>query len=248
MAQKKIKPGMSRYGFRFFGPDSLLEDSFEQDEIKLVSSLLPECDRFIDVGANVGLYACIARSRGIPVIAIEPLQSNLRLLLANLMENGWSDTEVIAAGLGSAAGIADLFGSGTGASLVPGWATLPENTLLRERIPLTTLDAVLGDRFVEERLLIKVDVEGAELDLLKGAVRTFSRPRAPLWLMEICLTENFPGGQNPNFAATFETFFAQGYRAETADAERRAVTRPDVEQWVRAGRAAFGSYNYLFVR
>lgn len=239
---------MTTFGFRLAGAPALRSDTFEKEEIDTVSQLLPACDRFIDIGANIGLYACFARSRGIPVVAVEPLPANLRLLLSNLVENGWSDTEVVAAGLAPAPGISEMFGSDTGASLIRGWASLPENTLLREHIALTTLDAVIGDRFSGERLLIKVDVEGAELGLLEGGRKTLSRTPAPIWLMEICLHENFPEGSNPNYAATFETFFSLGYRVETANAARRPVSYGEVERWAATGRAESGSYNYLFRR
>jgi len=220
---------------------------FEQDEVALVQTLLPDHQRFIDIGANIGLYACVARSAGVPVIAVEPLSANMRVLLANLSANGWTDTEVVAAGLASAPGIAEILGDGTGASLLPGWGALPENTLLRERIPLNTLDAILGNRFPNERLLIKIDVEGAEHDLLAGAVATLKRDPSPTWLIEICLDENFPEGGNRHFAETFEVFFALGYRAESASS-RRPVSRTDVLRWAQEGTAEPGGHNYLFQR
>jgi FkbM family methyltransferase len=230
------------------GNAAMREGVFEPEEVALVRSLLGECGALVDVGANIGLYTCLARSLGRPALAIEPHPGNLRILRANLAANGWDDTEVVAKGLAETPGTAPLFGANTGASLVPGWAQLPHGTLQRRSIELTTLDALLEGRFAGERLLIKADIEGAEYAMLRGAACTLERSPAPAWLVEICLTENFPGGVNPDYVATFDAFFARGYAARTANAAARPVTRQDVEGWARQGRAESGSHNYLFVR
>ncbi len=241
-------PTETPFGFRMAGNAQMQAGTFEPDEVALVREQLAHCDRLVDVGANIGFYACLARAAGRPVLAVEPLAANLQLLLANLTANGWDDAEVVAAGLAARPGIADIFGADTGASLLGGWAGLPDNTPLRQRIALSTLDLVLAHRFPGERLLVKVDVEGAEFGLLQGAVATLDRAPAPRWLVEICLTENFPNGANPDYAATFELFFSRGYAAVTANAARRAVTREDVARWAAAGRCDSGTYNYLFTR
>jgi FkbM family methyltransferase len=236
----------TRYGFRMAGNEAISSGEFEAQEVDVIGELLPRHDRLIDIGANIGFYSCLARQMGKPVMAIEPLRENIPWLLNNLSANGWQDTEVIVAGLSDETGIGEIFGSDTSASLVPGWAARSERSLLRERIVTTTLDSVLAHRFHDERLLIKVDVEGAEFALLKGAAETLSRKPAPTWLVEICLSENFPGGRNPRYVETFDLFFDVGYRALTANSERRPVRREDVADWNAAGRTPSGVYNYLF--
>lgn len=236
------------YGFRMAGNAAMREGRFEAEEVALVRSLLGEHEVLVDVGANIGLYTCLARSLGRRALAVEPHPGNLRMLRANLAANGWEDTEVVAKGLAEAPGSAPLFGANTGASLVPGWAQLPRGTLQRETIELTTLDALLEGRFAGERLLVKADIEGAEYAMLRGAARTLERSPAPAWLVEICLTENFPDGVNPNYVATFDVFFSRGYTARTANSAARPVVRADVERWAGQGRTESGSHNYLFVR
>jgi FkbM family methyltransferase len=236
------------YGFRMAGNAAMQAGGFEPEEVALVRALLEERELLVDVGANVGLYTCLARSLARPALAVEPHPANLRLLRANLAANGWSDTEIAAVGLGAASGEADLFGSDTGASLLSGWAGLPQRTLLRHKVRIATLDDLLDGRHAGRRLLIKVDIEGAEHGLLQGAARTLERSPAPAWVLEICLTENFPNGVNPDYAATFEAFFARGYRAFTANAARRSVSPADVARWAEQGRCDSGTHNYLFIR
>jgi len=235
------------YGFRLSGNAAMQAGGFEPEEVALVRELLAERDVFVDIGANIGLYTCVARSLGKRAVAVEPLAANLKRLRANLAANGWGDTEIAEVGLSDAEGRAELYGADTGASMVSGWAGLPRRTLLKQEIRLTTLDALLGERFAGERLLVKVDIEGAEYACLRGALRTLERDPAPAWLVEICLTENFPDGANPRYAATFELFFERGYRAVTANRARRPVTREEVARWAARGSAESGTYNYLFL-
>lgn len=236
------------YGFRLSGNAAMQTGRFETEEMALVRELLATTDVLIDVGANIGLYSCLARSLGKRAIAVEPLAANLRVLRANLRANGWQDTEVAAVGLAAAPGRTEIFGTNTGASLLRGWAGVSRATMLRETITLSTLDALLGDRLQGARLLIKIDIEGVEHACLQGAVRTLERTPAPAWLVEISLTENFPDGANPNYVATFDAFFSRGYRAVTANAARRPVTREQVTRWAAQNRAESGSHNYLFTR
>lgn len=236
------------WGFRMAGHQQMRTGGFEPEEVALMRKLLEEHDILVDVGANIGLYACLARSLHRRALAVEPLPANLRFLRANLAANGWQDTEVVEAGLAREAGSAELYGTETGASLIAGWASLPKRTLLRHSIRLTTLDALLEGRFAGERLLIKADIEGAEYGMLLGAARTLERSPAPSWLVEICLTENFPDRANPDYVATFDAFFSRGYAARTANAAARPVTREDVVRWAAQGRVESGAYNYLFTR
>ncbi len=50
---------------------------FEVEETALVARLLDQVDLFVDIGANIGYYTCLALKKGKPVIAFEPQQQNL---------------------------------------------------------------------------------------------------------------------------------------------------------------------------
>ena len=233
------------FGFRFAGPPAMQDGSFEPEEVAFLRQRLPGAGVFVDVGANAGYFTCMARQLGKQVVAIEPAARNLELLFRNLRANGWNDIEVFPVGLAQQPGLGTLYGDGTSASLVTRWAGLSE--VWQRTIPLTTLDVILGGRFRDERLVIKIDVEGAEHAVLAGARQTLARRPAPVWLVEVCFSENFPNGINPHFREVFELFHAAGYSAASLEAGR-PVAPADVDRWIKGGRRDFGYVSYIFER
>ena len=243
-AFQRQRPRVTPYGFLCMGNSAMARGDYEPEEAALAQELLGEADVFVDVGANIGFFSCLARSAGKQTVAVEPLAQNLDYLYANLDANGWNDVEVNPIGLGDRPGIATLYGGGAGASLIRGWAGA--SSLLKRKVSISTLDILVGERFLGKRMFIKVDVEGTEFALLRGAENILRRTPAPIWIMEIGLTEHHPEGFNPEFAGTFDIFWNNGYRSWTADARRRAITREDVENWVNTRKKEFGGRNYLF--
>lgn len=238
---------VTTHGFGLLGPDSMVEGYFEPEETAQLIALFAKVDRFVNIGANVGYYVCLARKHGLPTVAIEPLERNAQLLKRNLYLNDWMDTEFIPVALGQDkdVGLTRIFGGGTAASLVLGWAGGTEETF--ELVAVSTLDNVLCNRFPNERLLFLIDVEGFELNVLRGSVEQLQRAPAPIWYVEICITEHQPAGisVNPSLMETFEIFWSNGYSAEKAGSEKGAVSREDVERW-SLGQQLPQSHNFLF--
>jgi hypothetical protein len=93
------------------------------------------------------------------------------------------------------AGLMKLDGRGQGASLVPGWGDQPQHDF--STVAVNTLDNIVGDRFRPSRLMLKIDVEGAEWDVLQGAASTLGQTR--VILIENSKSRNHPGRHNPRF-------------------------------------------------
>lgn len=236
----------TRWGFTLAGHEAMAAGTFEPEETAWVRKLLLEVDMMVNVGANVGYYCCHALSMGKPVIAVEPIVRNLHYLLTNIRSNGWSQqAEVFPVALSSAPNILQIWGGGTGASLIKGWASIPEGYVTH--IPVSTLDRVTGDSIKGKRTLILVDIEGAELMMLQGATQTLKNDIKPIWMIEITNTGNQPAGTsvNSNFTQIFEMFFEHGYRAVTADSKEQEITQRDVDQVV-AGTKQLETYNFIF--
>lgn len=223
------------------------EGTFEQEETALIQRMLGKVDMFVDVGANLGYYTCLALQNGKAVIAFEPQKQNLQCLFQNLIANGWREgVEVYPVALSEKPGLLTLYGaSGPSASLVRDWAGYSPR--FSQMVPVSTLDNILGGRLADRRLFIKIDVEGAEYQVLSGAGGTLARELKPVWLLEVCLQEFHPGGTNPDYQKTFQLFWDHGYQAFTATETPVPVTPADVERWVRNGFCDSGTFNYLFI-
>jgi hypothetical protein len=96
--------------------------------------------------------------------------------------------------------------------------------------------------------LVLVDVEGAELEMLRGATMLLNSSPKPLWMIEISVSEHQPAGVpiNPNLVATFELFNNHGYRAYTADAARRPVVMEEVREIAATRHDTLGVHNFIF--
>lgn len=205
-------------GFQLTGGNSvhhraMQNGTYEPVEVKLISEThRDDFDVFVDVGANIGFFSCLARQARKHVIAIEPQAANLRYLYMNMMANGWQDVEVFPVGLSKTHGIQYLYGvSSTSASLIPGWASTLQSS--KRAIPLSTLDILIGRRFEGKRLFIKIDTEGVEYDVILGAEMILNMTPRPMCLVEITSGAFFPQGQNPHAAKIFERFSRWGYTA-----------------------------------
>lgn len=248
---KKTIQHDTQFGFKMIARNyianrMMMDGTFEIEETELIQKYLSYADVFVDVGANIGFYTCIARSLGKYAIAIEPQPQNLYCLYANLRNNNWQDTEVFPLGLSNKPDLSILYGaSGPSASLVSGWAGYSKR--VKRLIPVNTLDTLLGDRFLGKKLFIKIDVEGAEYNVLHGALKTLSLFPRPTWFVEICLNEFHPGEMNPNYEATFDLFWQHGYEVRIANKDVTLLTPNDIKSWVANKSSGINNFNYLFI-
>ncbi len=161
------------YVNRFRGEND--NDSATNGEYRLLRGLLPECRVLFDVGANTGEWAEFALSLNplLDLHCFEPSRETFRRLAARGLPGSVTLNNT---GLGSSAGegVLYLFGEGSGMNslyrregLEPGWgiATPAE----QESIQLDTLDGYCRRNGIRRVDLLKMDVEGHEREVLKGA-------------------------------------------------------------------------------
>ncbi len=138
-------------------------------------------DVVIDGGAHVGIFTHQALRQGAAkVIAIEPDPGNLHCLRRNFAaEIASGRVVVVPEGLWSRRTTLELFegveNSGTN-SLI--W----KHAGNKVRVPVTTLDLLVERLELERVNFIKMDIEGAEREALKGAFQTLRRHRPRLML------------------------------------------------------------------
>lgn len=239
------KPQITGLGFKFNGNQLMMDGKFEPIETKIIGELLSGVSVLINIGANIGYYTCIALHKGKEVVAFEPMNTNLHFLLRNVYVNNWADRfECYPLALADQIGLVKIYGSGTGASLVKGWAGQEYYTI----VPVSTLDICLGNRFDKHKSLVVVDIEGAEFNMLKGAKKLLQSSVPPIWFVEIAIGEHQPEGVmiNPNLYKTFKLFYDEGYTAWTADERNQIVSLEDIRLIEETRVDTLKTHNFIF--
>jgi FkbM family methyltransferase len=159
--------------------------------IRLCQSAVPNSGGVIcDIGASEGVYALVAKavSRGATVIAAEPFPDAYKRLRANVDLNRM-EIMALEVAVGQSNGKSILFTSGEGFTT--------EASMCRSKsggaasgIPIVTrsLDSLVEDLYLPAVHLIKIDVEGAEPEVLTGFSRHLQLFR-PIMLIEILSDE-----------------------------------------------------------
>ena len=145
-------------------------------------------------------------------------------------------------------GIMEMYGFGTGASLLEGWNHSP--TQITSLVPVSTLDAVASEQVRDaEMTFVLIDVEGAEKYVLEGASSILSQSNKPVWMVEISTVECQPKGVsiNPNLMPTFEAFWGNGYESFTADKKLAPIVKDDLESVLEGKTENLGLNNFLFI-
>jgi FkbM family methyltransferase len=133
-----------------------------------------------DVGAFHGILTMFFASRGAQVIACEPNEANYVRLIENIRLNHLTNVQVRKLGVGS------LPGSGTlhYAPQMAGGGTLQANAIapVSQHVEITTLDLDIAAAALPAPDLIKIDIEGWELEALEGARATIRAHHPALFL------------------------------------------------------------------
>jgi FkbM family methyltransferase len=169
-------------------------------------SLLGEGDVCVDVGANVGYYTLLASRLVGPsghVYALEPAPEIYAALQANLALNAVSNVTALPVAAGPDEGRAALFrppSGNVGRSSLRPHSDVPSR---QDRSPVAVrpLAAVVRGSDLHRLRLVKIDVEGYEVEVLRGLepilgqglrpavlveVHTLDAPEAPDYLTRLC--------------------------------------------------------------
>lgn len=162
---------------------------FEKYEIAFVLGILRPEMIFFDVGANVGLFSISAAKKigGKGIFAFEPCASTFEMLEKNLLLNGIGDVNAVQIALGDSVseGQLQINARGKDGLNTLGQAIHPESNVVgQETVRITTVDVFMKERNIPRVDVMKVDIEGAELMLFRGARILLERADAPMILYE----------------------------------------------------------------
>jgi FkbM family methyltransferase len=163
------------------------QGTYEEGTLRVMSYLLRAGGTFVDVGANIGVMTLYAASTLLGkgrVLAFEPLPGTYDILRRNLELNEFGNVEAVRMALGSTSGIVKIFDN-MAANRGSSSLIAPDADAGGHETPIERLDDYLSARPETGRIAcVKIDVEGWELEVLKGATETLSGAVAPSCIIE----------------------------------------------------------------
>jgi FkbM family methyltransferase len=205
-----------------------------EPEMELLVRTVSAGDCVVDIGANFGVFSYAFLRRGAVVHAFEPQPACLVTLTAYARTHPRFHVHPEALGDQPKRGVLTL-------PMAAPFAGSPGATL-RDDVPaaasFNVQVAALDDFHLASVGMMKIDVEGGELDVLRGAVETIRRCR-PLLMIEIEQRHH----RQP-VSSVMDEVFALGYRAEVLDAGCLVDVSGDSKELDELSRR--GKYNFLF--
>lgn len=173
----------------------------------------PEGASFVDVGANIGLYSVYAGARGARVLAIEPGPENIFTLIRNVQLNNLShQINLCFSPIGHRDGELVLIQQST---MEPGGARLTalhrqDDAVISWQSSIRTLDSLCAEQDFWPDFL-KVDIDGNEIELVRGAEKVIRRAK------QILLETDIEGPEFRNLLALLEALGHKCVRRASAD-------------------------------
>ncbi|MDZ7897010.1 MAG: FkbM family methyltransferase [Arcicella sp.] len=191
---------------------------YDYDEMLLMIHFLRENDNFVDVGANIGVYSILASGVGkANSFSFEPLPSTFNRLKRNINYNYLSDKVTLFNN-----GVGDkkeqLFFTNNLDAINHVVSNSEGNTL---RVEVDTLDAFLGGKSAH---FLKVDVEGFEEFVLRGAANTLKNPDLCIILIE---TNGLTSQYNSSDEGIHEKLTQSGFLTYTYHPQKRELIKTE---------------------
>ena len=161
---------------------------YEKIELDVFERLASISKTIVDVGANIGLYCCIAADHAPTIgkiVAFEPVSENLRYLRRNLEKNERTARVVVEEqAVGETSGKIDIYLDEGSIGTHSASSKNAHNSTASVSVPVVTLDDYAQEKLHDHPIdLLKVDVEGYEGAVLRGA-RQILRDDKPTLFIE----------------------------------------------------------------
>ena len=208
--------GIRLGGFNGFSEYHSLPAGVSHGELRFLTAYPLTQGAILDIGANLGLFSLVtARARpDRRILAFEPAPSTFQALRRNVERNRL-DVECHQLAVAERDGTATFVvreKARANSSLVSDLVLPGEK---RVDIQCTTLDRFVEQAGIRSIALLKIDVEGFEASVLKGAEGVLARMRPPLIYFEVCATLARLAGFAPDGAAL--ELLRHGYRLHRID-------------------------------
>lgn len=170
---------------------------YESGTLEILKKILHQGHVFLDVGANIGYISLTAAKfvgeKGL-VYAIEPNPDTWEILKENINLNKYKNIYSFNLALGSKEFETQIFTNSRNRGLTTLFPQYNVRDKLDIQIKVSTIDVLIDSGQVKTPALIKIDVEGYELEVLKGATKLLSSPQAPALCIEFSRMHPMFGG------------------------------------------------------
>lgn len=165
---------------QYIGRSLDLYAEFSEGEVEVFRQIIRPGDAVIDVGANIGAHTlCFAQQCGPTgcVVAFEPQRICFQALCANMAINNVTNALCLPYAVGSVIGEISVPTLNVHADTNFGGLSLG-GAVIGERVRVITLDTLN----LQACRLVKIDVEGMEQDVLRGAVALIGKYKPVLYV------------------------------------------------------------------
>ena len=213
---------------------SILREDFENAEWRFVERFLEPGMTVLDIGAHHGFYSLLASVKvgGTGrVVAFEPSPRERERLLRNLALNSCTNVKVEDCALADTSGRQELIIVGSNNS---GCNSLRQPNVKEPTtsvaVRVETLDGYLAEHPLPPVDFIKLDAEGAELAILKGAGTILGSLPRPVIQCELEEIRTRPWGYHPReVVALLDTMGYRWFRPRSDGALRRFEDKAEVD-------------------
>jgi FkbM family methyltransferase len=151
------------------------------DPVRDIANFLPRyrADIVFDIGANVGQSSTLYLTK-FPtshIYCFEPVSDTFRQLQNNLEGNKRVDCYQLAFGSAKSQGKMVLQGNSDMCSLFVSDEVIPQNAVLTESVDIVTIDEFCHVQEIDRINYLKIDTEGGDLEVLRGAVKMLAEQR-----------------------------------------------------------------------
>jgi len=205
----RFDPGASNSAYASGDNELPVQDAF--------ATYLGRGDVFYDVGANVGFFTVLGArlvGEGGRVVAFEPVPSNADKVRRNADLNGFANITVVEKAVSDRSGHGELVVAAYSGGSALSTTTPPPDATSRLDVELVTLDEVVDSGAYPAPGFVKIDVEGTELEVLRGMSGVLARNR-PIVICEIDDADR--EGYDAKFGPAVDFLRAAGYEIEPLD-------------------------------
>lgn len=224
---------------------SLSTQYVNRDDFLVFREFLKDGSVYFDVGANVGITTVLASlaAKRVRIVAFEPTAECAEVWRKNIKTNGIENATLFECALGETSGSMDFITEKSASvanrlnlgSTLERYAIKDYDPASVTQIPVTTIDEVCARLGIQQVSLLKIDVEGAEPAVLRGAGKMLQNRAIQAVFLEF--VPEYMRDMGEDIGAFVESIYSYGYVGFEIGAGRelRPLSRTDLRNGTFAG-------------